>query len=287
MRRLPPPELDPAEVYHACVGDAPVGQLAGTYAAAAAAMVASADQYQLQAASGSLHTLPASNWGHDEQVVIANLTKGDLTKLYESGMLKGQHGRAYYDQILASVPLGKCPYCRFGHAETLDHFLSKARYPSYSVLPNNLIPACMRCNKGKGSGVLTAANEMSHPYFEMPEIEQDIWLLAEITETNPVTAKYSLVIPNHWPADLGHRVRNYFSEFDLAARFAVEAASELVSMSACLRHIFSLNARREHLQRVAQGESDISKNSWKTSLYVALAASDWYSEVGYGLVGVA
>lgn len=287
MRRLPPPELDPAEVYDACAADVSGGQLAVTYAAASAAMAACADQYRLQGAIGSLNTLPASNWGHDEQVVIGGLTKGDLTKLYESGMLKGPHGRTYYDLILASVPLGKCPYCRFGHAETLDHFLSKARYPSYSVLPSNLVPACMRCNKGKGSGVLTAANEMSHPYFEMPEIEQDIWLLAEITETNPVTAKYSVVIPNHWPADLGRRVRNYFSEFDLAVRFAVEAASELVSMSACLRHISSLNARREHLQRVAQGESDISKNSWKTSLYVALAASDWYSEIGYGLVGVA
>ena len=94
MRRLPPPELDPAEVYHACVGDAPVGQLAGTYAAAAAAMVASADQYRLQAASGSLHTLPASNWGHDEQVVIANLTKGDLTTLYPESVLSSARTRS-------------------------------------------------------------------------------------------------------------------------------------------------------------------------------------------------
>lgn len=285
MRRLPPPELDPTEVYNACAADVPGGQLAGAYAAASAAMVASADQYRLQAVNSSLNALPASNWGHDDQIVIGNLTKGALTTLYDKGMLKGANGRTYYDKILTSVPLGKCPYCRYGHAETLDHFLSKAYYPSYSILPNNLVPACMRCNKGKGSGVITAANEMSHPYFEVLQIEQDIWLLAEVTKTNPVTAKYSVVAPDHWPVDLAQRVRNYFSEFDLAVRYAVEAASELVSMSAYLRLIPSLDVRREHLQRVALGELGISRNSWKTSLYAALAASDWYSEIGCNLIG--
>jgi hypothetical protein len=286
MKRLPPPTFDEAEVYNACAGDVPGAQLEEAYAAAAGAMKVSADQYRIQAVNCSLHTLPASNWGNDDQVVVGNLMKGDLKKLYDRGMLHGAGGRSYYDKILASAPLGKCPYCRFGHAETLDHFLSKSRYPSYAVLPCNLIPACMRCNKGKGGGVLTAEDEMSHPYFEVQQVEQDVWLEVELMETNPATAKYSIAIPVHWPDDLSHRVTNYFSEFDLAVRYAVEAASELVSVSAYLRALPTPNLRREHLQRVAGEERGISRNGWKAALYAALGASNWYSDLGYSLIGM-
>lgn len=286
MKRLPPPELDPLEVYNTCVGDVSGTPHGRSYASAAGAIMNSADQYKLQAINRSLHTLPSSDRGNDDQFVIGNLTKGDLTKLYDKGMVKGKNGRSLYDKIMASVPLGKCPYCRFGHAETLDHFLPKSRYPSYAVLPNNLIPACMHCNKGKGGGLLTAESEISHPYFELKQVEQDNWLVAELVESNPATAKYSVVIPVLWPADLGRRVTNYFSEFDLARRYAVEAASELVSVSAYTRVLPTPHLRRDHLQRVAIQERGISSNSWKTALYVALAGSSWYSDLGYSLEGV-
>lgn len=286
MRRLAAPAFGAAEVYNACAGDVPGVQLAAAYAAAAEAMMLRAEQFGLQAANCSLHTLPASDRGNDDQVVVGTLTKGDLKKLYDRGMLGGARGRIYYDRLLASAPLGKCPYCRFGHAETLDHFLPKSRYPSYAVLPSNLIPACMRCNKGKADGVLTAEGEMSHPYFEAQQVEHDIWLVAELVETNPVTAKYSVALPGHWPDDLRRRVKNYFSEFDLAVRYAVEAASELASVSAYLRALPSSDVRRDHLRRTAVEERGIARNGWKTALYAALAASNWYSDLGYSLVGV-
>lgn len=286
MRRLVPPAFSTAEVYNACAGDVPGVQLAAAYVAATDAMILRADQYRDQASNGSLHTLPASDRGHDDQVVVGGLTKGDLKKLYDKGMLGGTNGRTYYDRLLASAPLGKCPYCRFGHAETLDHFLPKSRYPSYAVLPINLVPACMRCNKGKGDGLLTAAGEISHPYFEKQQIEHDEWLAAEVAQTNPVTVTFSVVIPDHWPADLSRRVTNYFSEFDLAIRYAVEAASELVSVSAYLRALPSPNVRLDHLTRVSREERGLAKNSWKAALYSALAASVWYSQTGYNLIGV-
>lgn len=121
----------------------------------------------------------------------------------------------------------------------------------------------------------------------MPQVEQDEWLVAAVVETSPVTAKYSIAVPAHWPDDLRCRVTNYFSEFDLAVRYAVESASELVSVSAYLRALQSPNLRRDHLRRVAFEERGISRNGWKTALYAALAASDWYCDLGYGLGGVA
>jgi len=285
MRRLPPPTLNEAEVLDACINDSATPQLAGSYAASRAAILGCATQYSEQAAQFTLHSLPGCNRGHDDQVIVNDLTKGDLNRLYSKGMLNGVSARTYYDQILASAPLGKCPYCRFGHAETLDHFLPKSRYPAYAVLPRNLVPACSRCNTGKGSGLLTAEKEISHPYFESEQIELDTWLVAQVVPTNPVTATFSVIPPANWSADLSRRVRNYFIELDLASGYSVEAASELVSVSAYLRVLPSADSRRQHLQRVAAQERGIAKNGWKAALYVALADSAWYSDVGYTSTG--
>jgi hypothetical protein len=132
--------------------------------------------------------------------------------------------------------------------------------------------------------VVTADGGSSHPYFEVQQIEEDVWLVAQIVETIPVTATYSIVVPGHWPEELCRRMANYFSEFKLASRFAVEAASELVSVSAYLSGVPSADLRRTHLKRTANSERSISINGWRTALYVALASSVWYCDVGYRTV---
>lgn len=286
MQRLPRPNLDALEVYEACAGGVSNAGQPDLYAAAKDEVLASAHLYSERAMGHRLYQFPASAWGHDGQVVLKELTKGDLRKLYLKGMVGSQKGRTYYDKLLASAPLGKCPYCRFGHVETLDHFLSKSRYPTFAVLPSNLVPACMRCNNGKGGGVFTEEAAISHPYFEDALIEEDVWLFAEIHKTSPVTVTYSVSPPGNWPADLARRVKNYFCDFELSKRYAVEAASELVSISAYLRALPESNLRVDHLKRVAEEEGSLSKSGWKAALYSALSASNWYSETGYSGSGV-
>ena len=194
---------------------------------------------------------------------------------------RDQPARSYYDQIKSLAPLGKCPFCGFGQVSTLDHFLAKSRYPSFSVLPINLIPACTDCNKGKGAGVLDAQDQIPHPYFEGSRIETDPWLYANVHETSPATAAFSANPPDHWPADLAQRVVNYVREFNLTTRFAIEAASELASLSDTLS-IFETSQRiGEFLSLIAQSERLHRKNTWKAALYEALSDSAWYCELGY------
>lgn len=281
MRRLPRPELDFSEVYLACVNGSSNAVQTQMYTDALAEVCANANLYSEQGMQHSLFIFVASEWGHDEQISFGQLTKGGLNTLYSEGMVRSPQGRTYYDQLLATAPLGKCSYCQFGHAETLDHFLPKARYPSFAVVPDNLVPACMRCNKGKGSSIVTQENESSHPYFEDVRIENDVWLSAEVNQTHPVTSTFSVVCPQNWPDSLVRRVSNYFNDFDLAKRYSVEAASELVSISAYLSDLPSDVLRMEHLGRVAVQEKRLSPNSWKSALYSALASSVWYGHIGY------
>lgn len=281
MRMLSRPDLRPSRVYLKCAIGTADRASASAYYGAWNGMCEIIAMYRHRAESHRLFEFSASRRGLDDQVVLGRLTKGNLTALYDKGMVASPKGRRLYDRILASAPLGKCPYCQFGQAETLDHFLSKSRYPALSVLPDNLVPACMRCNKGKGSDVVTEESEMSHPYFEDQRIEQDRWLKASVAETVPVTATYRLSFAADWPIPLARRVENYFGALDLCKRFSVEASSELTSISALLAVLPSHELRVQHLIQVAEVERELHTNSWKAALYAALAESTWYVTTGY------
>jgi hypothetical protein len=77
------------------------------------------------------------------------------------------------------------------------------------------------------------------------------------------------------------RVKNYFGEFGLAGRFAIEAASEMVSVSDYITVLPTKSLRIAHLTRIAELERRQRTNGWKAALYEALCKSDWYSTVGH------
>jgi hypothetical protein len=281
MRRLPKPNLDVGAVYASCVQGVTDATAVTRFQAAAHDMEHLAGLYDSRAAANELHLFAASEWGQPGQLVVGALTKSDLTSLYTDYMVtRNAPARPFYDRLLIA-PLGKCPYCGFGHVSTVDHYLSKARYPGFAVLPTNLVPCCGDCNHGKGAGVSTANNQIPHPYYEAPAIETDTWLFASIEETTPARAQYSVLIPPGWPAALALRVQNYFRDLELAARFAVEAASEIVSLSDLLVPLTNAELIRQKLQQDADIERARRTNTWKAALYEALASSAWYCEGGW------
>jgi hypothetical protein len=144
-----------------------------------------------------------------------------------------------------------------------------------------LVPSCSDCNKGKGSGVLDANNQVPHPYYEGPTIEEDAWLYASVEQTSPASVTYFIEIPNGWPDALAARVKNHFRDFKLAARFAVEAASEMISLSDYLAQLGTADFIETHLRQVASVERAMRKNTWKAALYEALSDSAWYREGGW------
>lgn len=231
MRRLNRLTVDPAEIYDACTSGIDDPVLAERFKTVRAEVIARFQEYDLQATTHQLFSFMASAWGNAAQQVLAGMTKKEFVDLYSTQMVgEEKPGRKYYDRLMMLAPLGKCPFCGFGQASTLDHFLSKARYPAFSVLCANLVPACTDCNKGKGAPVVTQDTQMLHPYFEGAIIETETWLFAEVIESTPATVRYFVQPPDSWLGDLTQRVANYFRDLDLARRFAVEAATELAGL---------------------------------------------------------
>lgn len=280
MRRLPKPTMNRAAVYADCVESLPNAALSAKFIAAEPAVAEVSKLYAQRAAVSELHLFSAAAWGNDDQIVLANLTKKDFVDLYETQMSKGKgRGRSHYDQ-LRMTELGICPLCGFGHVSTLDHFAAKARYPAFSVLPINLVPACSDCNKKMGAGVIELATTMPHPYFEDERIETESWLLCDVQETNPVTVTYRVDTPAAWSEGLCKRVRHHFKELELATRYAVQAGSHLANIKDFLADLKPadlqtfINRRANRFSR---------PNEWESALYTGLFRSNWFMQEGYRL----
>lgn len=282
MRLLDLPDIISSEVFDDCISGVHEPALSAKLTAARPVLLGLFYDYVLKGRSNELYLLPASVRAKPEQVVFSNIEKGELVSIYTNQLLqKGKEARKYYDKLLTLAPLGKCPLCGFGQASTLDHFLSKARYPAYSILPCNLVPACADCNKCKGASALTAESQMPHLYFESSSFECEPWIYAEVIQTIPVSVRYYLDLPSGWTDSLKSRAENHFKELNLEKRFGVEAAAELASMAAILEELATPASRKEHLQRFAVVERRDRTNTWKAALYEVLAASDWYHSHGY------
>jgi len=284
MRRLQRPAPSAAETYDLCVSTVANPALRDYFAASRAEIFGSYEDYRQLAENQQLHALEPLDGG-DDTLVVGHITKKDLKDLYTQQLVgRGKPARSLYDQILASAPFGRCPYCGFGQVSTLDHFLAKAKFPRVAVLPINLVPSCKDCNHGKKAAVAQIPGEqVIHPYFESTEIEEEQWLFAAIQETAPVSVTYRATPPATWSDALQSRASNQLKDFDLSRRFALEAANEIAGLTPLLRSLALIGeqAVREHLKLVFESEYSLKKNSWRTALYQALANSHWYCEGGH------
>jgi hypothetical protein len=284
MRRLQRPTASAEQTYDLCVSTIADTLLRGNFAASRENILGIYEHYNQLAQNQQLHVLEPFE-GNDDALVVGRITKGDLKRLYTQQLAgRGKPARVLYDQILASAPLGRCPYCGFGQVSTLDHFLAKAKFPRTSVLPINLVPSCKDCNHGKRAVVARVpAEQVIHPYFETAQIEEEQWLFAAVQETVPVSVIYRATPPAAWNDALQSRASNQLKDFDLPRRFALEAANEIAGLTPLLHSLAPVGeqAVREHLKLVFQNEFSLKKNSWRTALYQALANSDWFCGGGY------
>ncbi|EPJ1914418.1 HNH endonuclease [Vibrio cholerae] len=127
------------------------------------------NQYQGLSLAGNLFQYPKVMPLTDDTQVVGNLTKRKLVNLYENNLRnKDKPARRLYDELLISSG-ERCPFCGdIGQTKNLDHFLPKAHFPEFSIMPLNLVPSCRDCNMGeKGQNYATIEEEQAiHPYID-------------------------------------------------------------------------------------------------------------------------
>lgn len=285
MRALTAPNNAPQVVYQICINSITDVHLRNRLNLVTNDIVLAANNYAKKAAAKLLFTIPPNNFGNNE-IALGAVTKKELKDVYSLHMVgRTKPARMIYDSLLLQAPLGKCPYCGFGHASTLDHYLPKTKYPELSVLPFNLVPACKDCNSGKSTAIATTAQEQSlHPYFDHQEFIDEQWLYAEVIQTTPAIIRFFVQAPEHWDDISKARVQSHFNDFKLASRYSVESSNQLACMRDSLASYLELLGRhglRQHLTIEANSYSRQHNNSWQTAMFQALVASDWYCDGGF------
>jgi len=286
MRKLDRPSLASTELFDASINGMPVGADRTKFQSNRSHVVADFDKYTSATTTKTWCHLPRVPIGRGETLVCGALSKTDLVSLYDDFVVgRGGRPREIYDQIKLSS-FGECPYCggvgdigSAGELGTLDHFLPKARFPAYSVLPENLIPACRTCNAGKSSRFPTDENlQPLHPYLDEDHFFEEVWIVASVREETPIVVDFEVDAPPNWSVKDQSRIKKHFENCNLASRYRARVHEELtplISQRKSTLRVLSVDQFRGHLE-VISGESELPINGWKRTLYRGLAASNWF-----------
>lgn len=241
---------------------------------------ASAVGYTASASTEELYTIPSTpnRRGYDP-VVVGQLKKSDLLKLYSAYFVnKDKPGRVIYNTLMAAAN-EKCPFCGgIGRPRNLDHFLPKAHYPQFSVLPINLVPSCRDCNMdGKGDDFATnEAEQVLQPYLDNERYFSEQWIFARyIADTGgePGVIEYFVQPPEHWEDAQKLRVKKHFNDFNLGLRFSKEAGPRLVTYLAQIKALLHISLELEVAKNtILQPAIDAAPfvNHWERVMCLAL-----------------
>ena len=286
MKRLQEPTCSPSELFDECVQEITDVTLQTRFSAQKALLEAANANYAASSAAQTWCHLPRARHAHPEQVIVGDLTKGELVALYNEGMVASSGAaRKRYDEIKL-LAHDECPYCG-GCGElveeegigTLDHFLPKARFPVFSIFPANLVPACTTCNTGMGSHFpISPELQPLHPYFDAPHFFDEKWTTVTVSEEEPVIVTFDVNPPATWSDIDRQRVEQHFKCCKLRGRYRTKVASDLSSLIEQRKTVhrgLSHEAFREVLRTVADHNA-LPINGWKRSLYHGLAESFWF-----------
>ena len=286
MKRISPPKCSASELFDDCVQEISDPELRLRFIQQKSLVEAQNAIYALRSQDQTWFHLPMAAHGHDEQTIVGNLSKGELVNLYTSCMVNSNGpARKKYDQIML-LSQDECPYCG-GCGEmvneegigTLDHFLPKAKFPVFSILPENLVPACGTCNKKMAANFSTDENlQPLHPYFDATHIFEKKWTTAIVLEEFPVTVNFGVDLPQNWSDKDKCRVVNHFVTCGFRGRYRSKVASDISSLIDLRRTVhrdLTPEAFREILKVVADNKN-LPINGWKRTLHHGLSESEWF-----------
>lgn len=230
MKRLAPPNLSFNDMLIKCSEGMEQVNVRDNFISVFPAFHLKEQQYQALSLAGNLYTYPRVSPLANGTLVVGHLTKKKLVNLYDNNLRdKDKPARDYYDSLLVSSG-ERCPFCGdIGNTKNLDHFLPKAHFPEFSVMPLNLVPSCRDCNMGeKGQSYATVADEQAlHPYVDKDIFYQEQWVFAEYIDEDDGALSYYVNCPDTWSREDKNRAANHFRALDLASRYRLEAGKHL------------------------------------------------------------
>jgi|SRR5215218_4341044 len=235
---------------------------------------------RILAASGSVFAAYDTYTGSADDLVALDpadttpASAADLEGNYDSGSRATQ---ALKGAIFAHNAGGRCCLCAQAPAATLDHYLPKAEYPEFSILPSNLVPACWRCNHAKRALFVDSdAALFVHSYLDA--LPTDVrFLYADIDDNDgELIVAFRIAPPDAIGDALAARIHTHFLGLRLADYYLGEAVNEISERRAAIAELLGAGAPadvlRDYLEREARSvATDKGINYWRFVLLDSLA----------------
>lgn len=202
-------------------------------------LLTAGNNYIASGNSGNLYSIqPIDTTASPNPFVVDKIRKSELVNLYDYYFLnEDKKSRLTYERLLNSAQ-EQCPFCGgIGTPRNLDHFLPKAHFPQFSILPQNLVPSCRDCNMdGKATAFATiASKQLIQPYVDHDRFFTTQWIFAKYITINPNVPgvlRYYVSPPVGWNNTDIDRINQHFSDFNLGKRYSVKAAQLLGTTNA-------------------------------------------------------
>lgn len=200
-----------------------------------------------------------------------DVAKNDIIKVYTNKFVAEKSpGRKYYNIIREQAKLNICPICGIRPVKNLDHYLPKAKYPTLSVTPNNLIPSCRDCNMDKrDSASCDSQNIPVHLYFD--DIPNEPWL--HVTVGDNLEILYYISCPKTVDEGVRKRLEKHLEFYDLHELYSSHASSQIAdSINMWKKVMFQSGeqALKLSLEDECESAEKNDLNSWKSALYRGL-----------------
>ncbi|ELC7203527.1 hypothetical protein RJO59_004696 [Enterobacter hormaechei] len=234
----------------------------------------------LQAYSNYIQSVP--NVDTLVPLVVRPLHKKSLLHTYSSST---QPLKTLKDDLEKAPEAARCPFCQISESSTFDHYLPKEIYPEFSVLPQNLIPCCSKCNTHKRALIIdknTNVRLFLHPYYDIiPNVN---FVKVDISFKNKaLLLSYSIYHNKKLSKDQFTHLTNHFDKLKLAQRFR---KASLIDLSGMYKHFnrlanISPNRLKKELLNEASKYSDWGVNYWRNVLFSELANNNDFINGGY------
>lgn len=268
MMNLPLPELDAETVYDAAKEWFKDEDYKKRLSDGKNCVLELCRQYVEKACDGELHSIAA------DPTVPPHIFAGDMSALYTQGLLrKKSDARRYYEKLKLSTPFRLCPLCLHRTVQTLDHYLPKAQYGAYAVLPANLIPCCRDCNSDKDTfAPEDRASTIIHPYFD--KLDASAWLGCEIDKHAGHCTVSFYINSGNVTDELRSRLTAHMNLLQLYELYDIEAAREINEMAGLLKTTLDasgLDGVKNLCESMAASRSVLAENYWKAVLWRSAA----------------
>lgn len=276
MIKLEKPEFNQGDIIDDCISNMQDGLLKQQILASKNEIIEESANYDQKACTGELSSIAVHS------TLRSGATKDDMVKLYDRKFVpKGEGGRKYYDAIKLLSPNLICPYCAQRDVDTLDHYLPKAKFPTYAITPYNLVPSCMACNKVKiDDTFLRREDETIHPYYD--DFTSEKWIAAQMIEGEPVAFRFMVQCPDTWDDVKKERAKKHFTQFKLDDLYKNKASQEYVGCLNRIKRLYKRGGKElsiEDLREHIEDKDVIHLNTWQAAMYQAIIDNEWFWNV--------